>query len=194
MTERILQCVRLGLRVSAIFYRHPGIFVYPSHESIRRARAEGYDAVMLPAVSSLDCLFADLGVDPVFGCQLIEATDLLIRHRHLDTAGCVIIWQAAAVGDAEFDFNGFDGRNIPLLREVLADAYGGDFECVIYEAAQFVVCKPKIKPILIADLTAAEFTGATTLFLPPKNMLTADIQTVQKLNLMLPGCVTNKEV
>jgi maleate cis-trans isomerase len=32
---------------------------------------------MLPAVSSLDCLFCDLGVDPSTGCQIVEATDLL---------------------------------------------------------------------------------------------------------------------
>jgi precorrin-2 methylase len=48
MVERILSCVRSGLLTCAAFYGHPGVFVYPSHEAIRRARSEGYTAKMLP--------------------------------------------------------------------------------------------------------------------------------------------------
>src|SRR5262245_35503501 len=38
MVERILSFVEQGLIVCAAFYGHPGVFVYPSHEAIRRAR------------------------------------------------------------------------------------------------------------------------------------------------------------
>src|SRR5690606_15542218 len=55
MIERTLECVRGGMLTCMACYGHPGVFVYPSHESIRRARAEGYPARMLPAVSSEDC-------------------------------------------------------------------------------------------------------------------------------------------
>src|SRR6266700_5714918 len=64
MIERILAEVRSGKYVCALFYGHPGVFVTPSHNAIELARREGYDAVMLPAVSAEDCLYADLGVDP----------------------------------------------------------------------------------------------------------------------------------
>ena len=47
MVERILFFVRKGKKVCAVFYGHPGIFVFSSHEAIRIARAEGYPAVML---------------------------------------------------------------------------------------------------------------------------------------------------
>jgi len=40
MIDRILSSVREGQHVCAAFYGHPGVFVYPSHASIRRARAE----------------------------------------------------------------------------------------------------------------------------------------------------------
>src|SRR5205085_11822477 len=62
MVERILSCVRNGLRTCVAFYGHPGVFVYPSHESIRRARSEGFSAKMLPGISAEDCLFADMGI------------------------------------------------------------------------------------------------------------------------------------
>ena len=64
MIEFILSRVRAGVLVCGAFYGHPGVFAYPPHESIRRARAEGYAAWMLPGISVEDCLFADLGVDP----------------------------------------------------------------------------------------------------------------------------------
>ena len=59
MVEAIMADVRLGLKVCAIFYGHPGVFVYPSHVSITKAIEEGYTAKMLPAISAVDCLFAD---------------------------------------------------------------------------------------------------------------------------------------
>jgi precorrin-2 methylase len=64
MVDRILDCLRHGEKVCAAFYGHPGVAVWASHAAIRRARAEGFEARMLPGVSSVDCLFADLGIDP----------------------------------------------------------------------------------------------------------------------------------
>ena len=62
MVERILSYVRRGLNVCVVFYGHPG--VHPGHESIRRARMEGFSASKLPGISAEDCLFAELGIDP----------------------------------------------------------------------------------------------------------------------------------
>src|SRR5262245_12268738 len=64
MTDRIIGAVREGLDVCAAFYGHPGVFADTPHQSIRRARREGFPARMLPAVSAEDCLIADLGMDP----------------------------------------------------------------------------------------------------------------------------------
>ena len=57
IVERMLEPVRAGKRVTAAFYGHPGVYVTPSHVAIRRARAEGHDARMLPAISAEDCLY-----------------------------------------------------------------------------------------------------------------------------------------
>ena len=39
MVERTLECLRAGMLTCMACYGHPGVFVYPSHESIRRARS-----------------------------------------------------------------------------------------------------------------------------------------------------------
>ena len=100
MAEEILTEVRSGHTVCAAFYGHPGIFVSPSHQALLTARAEGYPARMLPAVSAEDCLFADLGVDPgEFGCQSYEATDFLLRRRQVDPSAALVLWQVAVIGE-----------------------------------------------------------------------------------------------
>ena len=36
IVDELLSRIRAGFRVCAVFYGHPGVFVYPSHEAIRR--------------------------------------------------------------------------------------------------------------------------------------------------------------
>lgn len=64
MIHIILRNVRDGSRVCVAFYGHPGVGVLPTREAIRIARSEGFETRMLPGISSIDCLFADLDVDP----------------------------------------------------------------------------------------------------------------------------------
>ena len=100
MVALILEALPLYRRVCAVFYGHPGIFVWPSYKAIQLAREDGYRAYMLPAVSSLDCLFADVGFDPSrHSCQILEATDMLVRSREPDTEAAVVLFQAGCVGD-----------------------------------------------------------------------------------------------
>ena len=50
MVEEILSPVRAGHDVCTAFYGHPGFFVYPGHEAVRRARREGFEARLLPGI------------------------------------------------------------------------------------------------------------------------------------------------
>ena len=186
MIERILECVRQGVKVCVAFYGHAGIFVNPSHESIRRARLEGHRAMMLPAVSSLDCLFADLGVDPSIGCQIFEATDLLVRKRPIDPSGIVIIWQIGCVGDPGFRFKGYDARNLPVLVEYLEQYYGPDYEVVIYQASQYNICDPVIRKLKLKEVSPAVVTAISTMYIPPKRRNPADAEMIRRLGLVKP--------
>jgi uncharacterized protein YabN with tetrapyrrole methylase and pyrophosphatase domain len=167
MVDRTMECVREGNRVCVAYYGHPGIFVTPSHRSIKIARQEGFNARMLPAVSSLDCLFCDLGIDPSAGCQMFEATDLLLRRRQLDPSGHTILWQVAATGDLKFSFKGFNGHNVTHVVEYLLGFYPPDHEVTIYEAAQYPVCEPIIQKVGLSELSTGKMNGVSTLYIPP---------------------------
>lgn len=168
MIQHILSCIRAGLRTCAAFYGHPGVFAYPSHESIRRARQEGYGARMLPAISAEDCLFADLGVDPaVNGCQSFEATDFLLHNRTVDTSSQLILWQVGVVGDWTYKSNGYDLGAFPLLIGKLCELYGPQHEVYVYEAAILPGLSPAITRIALSSLTAAYVNAGSTLYVPP---------------------------
>jgi hypothetical protein len=169
IVERLLASVREGLDVCAAFYGHPGVFVYSSHEAIRRARAEGFVAQMLPGVSAEDCLFADLEVDPAAdGCQSFEATDFLVRERRFDPHSALILWQIGALGVTTYHLRElWNADGLDYLVETLCRHYGGDHRVVVYEATHYPVCQPLVQPTSLAQLAGCKVTTHSTLWVPP---------------------------
>jgi uncharacterized protein YabN with tetrapyrrole methylase and pyrophosphatase domain len=183
MVERILSFVREELDVCAVFYGHPGVFVYPSHEAIRRARLEGFTARMLPAVSSEDCLFADLGIDPAeSGCQSFEATDFLIRRRKFDPCSPLILWQIGCIANWKAEVMDCSA-GLAVLLEALREHYGSQHKVILYQAAQYPSCDPVIERIPLSKITKAPLTPVTTLYVPPKRRATIDYELVDRLGI-----------
>ena len=184
MTCAMLEGARAGRTVCAVFYGHPGVFVYPSHEALRRARAEGIRAIMEPGVSAEDCLFADLGLDPaVVGCAQFEATDFLVYRRRPDPSSGLILWQIGAVGDFAWNPGRTNADNVRVLVDELAGAYGLEHEVVVYEAAQLPTCLPTILALRLRDLGLAPLSTASTLYVPPRERRAPDPAMVGRLGL-----------
>lgn len=168
MAERILGVLREGKNVCAAFYGHPGLFVKPAHLALEQARAEGYNAWMCPAASSLDCMIADLGVDLSWdGCQLFEATHFMLRNHKPDVEAGMILFQVGCVGDPSFNLTGADARHFPLLVSRLAESYGEDHRVILYEASQFSICPPRVDVVSIKELASQKVNGITTMYIPP---------------------------
>lgn len=169
MVERMLAPARAGQSVCVAMYGHPGVFVLPAHEAIRRARAEGIEASMLPGVSAQDCLVADVGFDPgARGCQSFEATDFLVRHRRFDPSCAVMLWQIGGIGVSDFRSEAYwNPRGVEMLARSLATTYGAEHEVVVYEASPYPVVEPLIHRCTLSDLPAAPITIGSTLLVPP---------------------------
>ncbi|GGC84123.1 hypothetical protein GCM10011512_08670 [Tersicoccus solisilvae] len=184
MLETIMGSVREGLRVCVVFYGHPGIFAWATHRAIRAAREEGHAAVMLPAVSAQDSLFADLGIDPSsHGLQTVDATDLLIRGRTLDPTSHVLVWQAECAGDDGFSFSGYGRQNFGVLTEYLGRFYAPDHPVVIYDASTVSHLPPEIRLTTLAELRADQLSGVSTLYLPPAEQPPLDEEMMHRLGL-----------
>ncbi len=184
MVDTILQPVRQGQHVCAVFYGHPGVFVWPSHEAIRQAQREGFEAVMYPGISAEDCLFADLGFDPaVQGCQSFEATDFLLHARRFDPSAGLILWQPITLGDLGRSEFRFDPAWVKVLAEVLLESYPANHEAIIYEASTYALEEPRIESITLEQLHEAEFSEISTLYIAPAHAPTLSPERLERLGV-----------
>jgi precorrin-6B methylase 1 len=182
MIERILHAVHQGMKVCAVFYGHPGVFVYPSHEAIKQARLEGYSAKMLPGISAEDCLFADLGIDPARnGCQSFEATNFLIYKRKFDTGCALILWQIGCIGDPTFSLEPYGTHGLHVLTEYLCQYYDASHPAIIYEAAEYPIFDPSIETVPLARLPEAQISPISTLYIAPRLPAPLDAEMIERL-------------
>jgi precorrin-6B methylase 1 len=167
ISDEIVSRVHRGTDVCAVFYGHPGVFAWAGHDAIRRLRGDGLAARMLPGVSSMDCLVADLGLDPApSGCQSYEATDFLVRRRTIDTGALLILWQIGFIG--AWDYEPVPSlRALPLLVERLRELYPPDHETLLYEASPYPVCEPLVERLSLASVSHADVSPIATMVLLP---------------------------
>lgn len=171
MVDRILLELERSPRVCAAFYGSPSVLARPAHESVRRAREAGHQAAMLPGVSSLDCLFADLGVDPGDGgCQLFEAGDFVRRARRVDSSAHLVLFQIAmAQNRGTFEPAAPSVREgLLAIQELLSSWYSPEHRLVLYEASAHPLCAARTESIALGSLHEATLSEVTTLYVPPR--------------------------
>jgi hypothetical protein len=169
MTARIVDAVRSGLRVCAVFYGHPGVLVKSSHAAITILKKEGYRARMLPGVSADGCLYADLGFNPGdFGVQTYEATDFLRARRRFDPTSGLILWQVGVLGEVD-SRSGVTCRpeRLAKLTAVLGRHYPATHKVVLYYAPMFPADPPIIKRVSLERLPVTKVYPLAMLFVPP---------------------------
>lgn len=167
MTAPVMDALHRGEQVCVVFYGHPGLFTDPAHLALKAARAAGFQARLLPALSAMDWLFADLGVDPAKGgLQSYEATVFVRDNKPIDRHAHLILWQIAF-------FQNFEGRRdtasagLAALQQRLQTVYPDDHELVLYLAAVYPTQQSRCTRCRLADLGAASLHPATTLYVPP---------------------------
>jgi plasmid stabilization system protein ParE len=183
MVDEILGGVRDGKRVCAVFYGHPGVYVQPSHEAVRRARAEGFEARMLPAVSAEDCLVADLGVDPgERGWQSWDATGFLLHGFRPDPTAGLVLWQVDGIGKLDWDLEP-DTRGLVALSDVLGTLYPPEHELVFYRASIYPILDGEPTRLSLRELAGLKEPPAATLYVPPLPPRPVDAAMAARLGL-----------
>lgn len=145
IVDEAVTSVRKGERICLVLYGHPGFFAFPGHEAIRRLRAEGIPARMIAAVSTLDCLFADLGIDPAAGgLQVYGATYFLGAAPPVDPKATLVLLQVGILGEKGPRPTPEVAERLPALVRLLRERYGADREAFLYEASPYPAAKPRI--------------------------------------------------
>ena len=163
-TEAVLREICKGRRCCVVEYGHPTVAAQQSELLLREARRLGYPTVVLPGISCVDALWADLGLDPAPGCLVATADSLLESAPLRDAIGRglphLVLLMPDAVGDAG------SGADLASGSQSLADApawhellgllqrkYGLAARCVLYRAPLWAsMTRPCMLSVPIASL------------------------------------------
>ena len=183
--EVLMAEVRAGKRVCAVFYGHPGIFAWSPHKVIEAAHAEGFPARMEPGISAEDCLYADLGIDPgKFGCQHLDASQVLFYDKRIDTTGYVVLWQVGVVGNRSIANPVHGAGYRELLVEVLAREYPLDHKILVYRCATLPIEQPRVRRMTLQDICDADIPAEETVILPPARTLRRNKLVAERLDAL----------
>lgn len=160
---------------------HPIVYAYAPFLIRDTAALLGLEVEVLPGISSLDCLLADLMVDPgVQGMQLYEATDLLLRKRPLQPDVPALVWQVGTVETRLHTDRPSRPERFVRLRDHLLRSYPPQHPVTAYFAAPFPMMPPSAITFALQDLCdqAPLLHKGVTLYLPP-----ATVRPVEDLEL-----------
>jgi hypothetical protein len=167
MFEAILQRVREGDSVCAIFYGHPGVMALTPHAVVAVARQEGYEARMLPAVSAEDFIFADLGLDPgAWGYQTYEASYFVLKRPRIEVRAVLVLWQALFVGERRVP-GGISRDGLKDLRDSLLEHYPPSHRMLFYEIGPGFGAKPTKVAFSLDEMDRLDVDLFSTLVVPP---------------------------
>ncbi len=170
MIAKILNELESSGDLCVAFYGHPGVLSFPAWESIRRARATGKRARMLPAISTEDSLYADLGLDiGRAGLQSFEATRFLYYKYNFDPTAGLLLWQVSVLGEEQWNLPQTGVRSrLEVLAAYLMKFYGPEHEVFLYHAPELPTSRALIERVALRNLNKAEFISISTLYIPPR--------------------------
>jgi hypothetical protein len=139
---------------------------------------------MLPAVSALDCLIADVGFDPAStGLQSYEATYFFVHRPVVDPHATLVLLQVGMLGESGGAATENVAPRFRLLLDRLLELYGAGREAVLYEACPFPGTPPEITRFRLGDSSPPLATLMATLCLPGVGALSAEAEARRALEL-----------
>ena len=170
MAARVLGAALDNPPVSFAIQGHPFVGVLASGLILRGAAALGLEVEAQPGISAMDCIMAELGLDPLrAGLQSYEATDMLLRRRPLQPDVPALIWQAGVVESCLHSTRPSRPERFERLRDHLLAFYPAahPVTAVFASPHPFVPTERWSVPLGQLDAAAPHLHAGFTLYLPP---------------------------
>lgn len=171
--------------IAFVLYGHPTVGVTPTRLIQEMADERGLRVEIAPGISSLDCLYTDLNLDPFNrGLQLFEATDLLVYDIDLDPATPALVVQVGLTETRLYDDRDSTQERFVPLKEHLLQFYPSDHEVSLVRTATHpLATSERISvPIEEFETIAEDVDNTHTLFIPPaRNRTVSDEELAEKV-------------
>ena len=166
--EYIMKTLEEYKDVCVVFYGHPGVFTYPSHIVIQKAKELGYSAIMYPGVSTEDMIFSDLGIDPaIHGLQSFEVTQFLDKDMKYDPRCYLILWQIGVIGKDDYSQKPMVKEELNHLKGKLLLNYPKEQKIIFYVASNHKLFNPTIIKTELSKINSTDFNPVATLIVTP---------------------------
>lgn len=149
---------------------HPLVFCYSAFLVRDLAGLLGLSVELLPGISSMDSLFADLWLDPgVGGIQMFEATDLLLRRRRLAPDVPALIWQVGNLETRLYTTRTSKPARMVRFRDWLLQTYPASHPITACYASPHPAAGPQRWTFPLGEIAehAAALHPGITLYVPP---------------------------
>lgn len=174
IAELLIDDVKKQKHLCFAIYGHPTFLVQISTLIKEKSKHSSIEVTVLPAVSSLDCMMADLFINPGNGGMSIhEATELLLYSKPIDTTSHLILLQIGAIAKQGHQFD-YPKRGLSLLKQYLIQFYSGDTPISLYEASTLPGKGAVTSSIPLSTLSTASTTTLTSLYIAPQTRKSAD--------------------
>lgn len=166
--EDLLECHE---KVCFLTYGNPVFFSSFTSNIASRARSLGADVEVFPAISSLDCIYSDLEIDPSEkGVQSFEATSFILNDQSFSSDTPLVIWQVGVIGITDIIRENIDIERrrafLQLFIKKLSGSYPLNHQCFLYVASQYPGLKPVINKMTLEELGSFDIDRLTTLYIP----------------------------
>jgi hypothetical protein len=170
MAARVVDAALDHPPVTFAIHGHPLVAAHPPFLVLELAKALDLRVAVLPGISAMDTILADLRLDPVVhGVQMYEATDLLLRRRPLQSDVPAIIWQIGVLETALHSDRVSRPERFTRLAGHLRQFYQPRHEVVAIYCSPHPILPPTILRFALEDMGrhAHEIHAGFTLYVPP---------------------------
>jgi len=170
MAIRVVEAALDHPPVTFAIHGHPLVAAHAPFLVLEMASALGLRFEVLPGISAIDTILADLRIDPVVhGVQMYEATDLLLRRRPLQNDVPAIIWQIGPLETGLHSQRVSRPERFARFIQHLRQFYPAQHEVKAIYCSPHPIVPPAILRFALEDMGeyAQEIHAGFTLYVPP---------------------------
>jgi hypothetical protein len=186
MAARVVEAALDHPPVTFLMQGHPFVFAYAPALIVDLAALLGLRVRLLPAISSMDALFAEMRIDPATsGLLMYEATDLLLRRRPLLPDVPTLVWQVGTLETRLHSTRASRPERLERFVAHLLTAYRPEHVVRAVHISPHPLAPTTVVSVPIGELAscAPSLHPGVTLYIPPSVVRPiADFDLLQKLD------------
>lgn len=189
IVDELLRSLQKNDDICFLIYGHPTFFSSVVDKITKRISSKEVIIQIMPGISAIDCLFADLKIDPgKTGLQSYDATEFILYDEIFSITSHLVLWQIAIIGEMGIINNNEINLNrqkegITILISKLMTHYPEDYIVNLYVASQYPGLEFEVVSVELRKLNEVTIPRLATLYIPPLKEKTMNPNVINQLNL-----------